>query len=109
MDERDGDHGGCCVGCGAKGVAGEHAEATGGGGKSWRESNLHGEVSDGAGGEIGCRRRGESGGKSHALVDPFLIRFCISYVDGPSCDATTSIGGEMRCTRSADRSLELRI
>ena len=36
MDERDRDHGGGGVGCGAKGVAGEHAEATGVGGNGGR-------------------------------------------------------------------------
>ena len=52
MDERDGDHGGGGVGGGAEGVAGEHAQATGVGGQGWGESDLHGEVGDGAGGKI---------------------------------------------------------
>ena len=53
MDERDGDHGGGGVGGGAEGVAGEHAEATGVGGQGRGEGDLHGEVGDGAVGEIG--------------------------------------------------------
>ena len=53
MDERDGDHGSGGVGCGAEGVAGEHAETAGVGGQSRGEGDLHGEVRDGAVGEIG--------------------------------------------------------
>ena len=57
MGERDGDHGRAGVGGGAKGVSGEHAETTRVGGKGWRESDLHGEVCDGASGKVRCRRR----------------------------------------------------
>ena len=80
MDERDRDHGGGGVGGGAEGVSGEHAQTTGVGGQGWGEGDLHGEVRDGARGKIEGRRGDGSGGKSHALVDPFLIRFSNSSV-----------------------------
>ncbi len=56
MDEGDGDHGGGGVGGGAQGIAGEHAQAAGVGGQRGRERDLHGEIGDAAGGEVGAGR-----------------------------------------------------
>ena len=53
MGERDGDHGGAGIGRGTEGIAGQHAEAAGVGGQGRGEGDLHGEVGDGAFGEIG--------------------------------------------------------
>ncbi len=73
MDERDGDHGGGGVGCGAKGVAGEHAETTGVGGQRRRERDLHGEVCDGSVGKVGGYG-GESEAGRLMRWFPFLSR-----------------------------------
>ena len=56
MGEGDGDHGCGGIGGGAQGIAGKDAQAAGVGGHGGREGDLHGEVGDGAFGEIwaGC-------------------------------------------------------
>jgi hypothetical protein len=55
------------VGCGAQGVAGQHAEAAGVGGQRLGEGDLHGEVGDLAGGEVD----GSICGIAHAWMRSF--------------------------------------
>ena len=70
--QRDSNHGAAGVRRGTKCVAGQHAQATGVGGKGGRKGNLHGKIGDAARGEIGTSSA-ERVGKAQ-VVFPFLIR-----------------------------------
>jgi hypothetical protein len=98
MDQRDRDHRTAGVGGGAQSVASEHAEATGVRRKRRGEGYLHGEVGDGASAEIRCGG-GESGGKIHAWVVPFLIRADVGGTATVSIPMMLSIG-EVRALAS---------
>ena len=67
MHQRDGDHGRGGVRRRAQGVAGQHAQATGVGGKRRRQRDLHGEVCDAAM-EIEAGRRVRKPGAAGKLM-----------------------------------------
>ena len=99
VHERDGDHGQLEVGRGAKGVARENAESAAVGGDRLLEADLHGEIGDAAGGEIGTSS-GERVGKAQ-VVFPFLIRTSAGR-PGPGARLTLTIGGVAENTTSGD-------
>ena len=70
VGEGDRDNGSLGIRRRSKGVASQHPESTGVGGKAGGERDLHGEVSDVAGGEIDLLVGGVETGGAHTSCDP---------------------------------------